>query len=349
MNTHMKKKQVLLTGIQPSGHLMIGNYAGAIRNGVALQDEYDCLFMVVDLHAITVRPDPEKLRQRCYQVAGLYLACGIDPTRSTIFVQSHVSSHAELAVILNCFTQMGELNRMTQYKEKSSRVQSGANVGLFDYPVLMAADILLYQADLVPVGEDQKQHLELTRNIAGRFNGGHGEVFTVPEPYIPTVGARIMSLQDPSAKMSKSDSNANSYIGLLDSAEDISKKVARAVTDSGKEVRFDEAEKPGISNLMTIYSVVTGIALDALEAEYGDRGYGIFKKDLADAVIAFLQPIQERYADIAQSRTELDAILRDGASKAAARAESTLRHVQNCMGFIPSHTCRPCDAERESL
>ena len=341
MNTHMKKKRVLLTGMQPSGNLMIGNYAGAIRNGVALQDEYDCLFMVVDLHAITVRPDPEQLRQRCYQVAGLYLACGIDPARSGIFVQSHVSAHAELAVILNCYTQMGELNRMTQYKDKSARSQSGANVGLFDYPVLMAADILLHQADLVPVGEDQKQHLELTRNIAGRFNGAHGEVFTVPEPYIPSVGARIMSLQDPATKMSKSDANVNSYIALLDSAETVRRKLARAVTDSGRDVRFDAIEKPGVSNLLTIFSVVTGKSLDELEREYGERGYGVFKRELAEAVIAFLDPIQKRYAEIARSRADLDSILQDGALRAASQAEQTLRSVQDCMGFVPKENVTP--------
>jgi len=259
--TENRKRPVLLSGIQPSGNLMIGNYIGALKNWVELQDQYDCLFVLVDLHAITVKQDPADLRRRSFEFLCLYLACGIEPEKNTIFVQSHVPGHSELSWILNCFTYVGELNRMTQFKEKSTRHNTNVNVGLFDYPVLMAADILLYGTDLVPVGHDQKQHLELARNIAERFNNIYGEIFTVPEPYIPKVGARIMSLQDPTSKMSKSDDNPNNYVALLDSPDIVRNKIKRAVTDSGSEIKYDES-KPGICNLLSIYSAITERAIE---------------------------------------------------------------------------------------
>ena len=330
-----KKKPIRLSGIQPSGHLMIGNYIGALKNWVQLQAQYHCFYVVVDLHAITVRQAPVKLRERCFEVVALYLACGIDPGVSTVFIQSHVSAHTDLAWILNCFTQMGQLNRMTRYKEKAHHHEGNVNAGLFDYPVLMAADILLHRADLVPVGDDQKQHLELTRDIAGRFNNPYGEVFTVPEPYIPEIGARIMSLQDPNAKMSKSDPNPNSYIALLDPPEVVRKKITRAVTDSGKEVFFDEQMKSGISNLMVIYSAVTGESLSDIEGRYRGKGYARFKKDLSDEVIAFLEPIQKRFRDIYDDRGGLLAILEKGARKARENAEVIIKEVHDRVGLLP--------------
>lgn len=333
MNSEAKKK-VLLSGIQPSGNLMIGNYIGAIKNWASLQEEYDCLFVLVDLHAITVRQDPEELLRRCYEFIALYLACGLDPVKNTIFVQSHVPAHAELAWILNCYTQTGELNRMTQFKDKAKKHEGNVNVGLYGYPVLMAADILLYGADLVPVGEDQKQHLELTRDVAIRFNNLYGEVLTVPEPYIPKVGARIMSLQDPTAKMSKSDANANNYVALLDPPKLIRKKIKRAVTDSGREVRYDES-RPGISNLMSINSCITGRSFAELESDYEGKGYGDFKVDLAEIVVEFLQPIQERYREILEDEDSLAALLRDGAERARGRSGEILDGVHRAIGFIP--------------
>ena len=256
----------LFSGIQPSGRLTIANFVGAIRNWVQLQDDYDCLFSLVDLHAITVRQDPEQLRERCRQFLCLYIACGLDPERNVMFMQSHVPAHSQLAWVLNCYTYTGELNRMTQFKDKSGKHADNVNAGLYDYPVLMAADILLYGTQLVPVGNDQKQHLELTRNIAQRFNSIYGEVFTVPEPHIPKVGARVMNLQDPTVKMSKSDTVPANYIALLDDPEQVRKKLKRAVTDSGSEVRYSE-DKPGVSNLMSIFSAVTGKDLNAIERE----------------------------------------------------------------------------------
>jgi tryptophanyl-tRNA synthetase len=328
------KKKVLLSGIQPSGNLMIGNYIGAIKNWASLQEEYDCLFVLVDLHAITVRQDPKELLRRCYEFIALYLACGLDPVKNTIFVQSHVPAHAELAWILNCYTQTGELNRMTQFKDKAKKHESNVNVGLYGYPVLMAADILLYGADLVPVGEDQKQHLELTRDVAIRFNNLYGDVLTVPKPYIPKVGARIMSLQDPTAKMSKSDANANNYVALLDPPNLIRKKIKRAVTDSGREVRYDES-RPGISNLMSINSCITDKSFEELESDYEGKGYGDFKVDLAEIVVDFLQPIQERYGEILEDEGKLAALLRDGAERASSRSKVILERVHEAIGFIP--------------
>lgn len=329
-----RKRPILLSGIQPSGNLMIGNYIGALRNWVKLQEEYDCLFVLVDLHAITIKQNPTDLLRRCYEFLCLYLACGIDPDKNTIFVQSHVPGHSQLAWILNCFTHMGELNRMTQFKEKASRHSANVNAGLFDYPVLMAADILLYGTDLVPVGDDQKQHLELVRNVAERFNNIHGEIFTVPEPYIPEVGSRIMSLQDPTSKMSKSDDNSNNYIALLDSPDAIREKLKRAVTDSGREIKYDEA-KPGLCNLLSIYSSITGKPTDVIEQDYDGKGYGHLKKDLAEIVVEFLDPIQERYGEFIKDRQYIEKILSEGAAIAHARSEMMIRRVHDVLGFIP--------------
>jgi len=327
-------KPTLFSGIQPSGSLMIGNYIGAIGNWVKLQNEYDCLFVIVDLHAITVRHDPEYRRRRCFEFLCLYLACGIDPAKSTVFIQSHVPGHSMLCWILNCYTYMGELNRMTQFKEKSLRHSTNINAGLFDYPVLMAADILLYGTDLVPVGDDQKQHVEISRDIAGRFNRLHGDIFTIPEPYIPEVGARIMGLQDPSSKMSKSDVNTNNTIALLDSPESIHGKLKRAVTDSGREIRCD-VRKPGVSNLLTIFSAVTGRTPRAIEEDYEGKGYGVFKRDVAEAVIEFLKPIQRRYWELTEDHAYLNRILFEGAQAARRRSEGMLTEVHDALGLIP--------------
>jgi tryptophanyl-tRNA synthetase len=326
-------KPVILSGIQPSGHLTIGNYIGALKHWVAMQDEYDCLFVLVDMHAMTVRQKPADLRSRCYDFIALYLACGIDPAKSTVFVQSHVPSHAELMWVLNCFTYIGELNRMTQFKDKSRKNEDNVNAGLFTYPVLMAADILLYHADLVPVGADQKQHLELTRDVAERFNNEFGETFKVPEPFIPPVGARIMSLQDPTAKMSKSDDNPRNYISLLDPPDQARNKIKRAVTDSGSEVTYDES-RPGITNLVSIYSAITGDSYDAISERYAGKGYAPFKSDLADLVVEFLTPLQERYHAIRSDKAGLEQILSDGADQAFRRARKTVSKVYRKIGFI---------------
>lgn len=295
----MAKK--VLSGIQPSGSLTLGNYIGAIKNFVKLQKEYECYFMVVDLHAITVAQDPAALRENSESVAALYLAAGIDPSIAHVYMQSHVPQHAELGWILTTLTAMGELERMTQFKDKSAGKES-VGAGLFVYPSLMAADILVYNADLVPVGEDQKQHLELTRDLAGRFNHRFGDFFTVPEPYIPEVGARIMSLDDGTKKMSKSDPNPGSRIGLLDPPDVIRKKISRATTDSGREVIFDPAAKPEISNLMSIYAECSGMSLQQIADKYEGQMYGGFKKELAEVVVALLEPIQQRYQDIRRLR-----------------------------------------------
>lgn len=332
----MNQKPILLSGIQPSGHLMIGNYIGAISHWQKMQADYDCLFMLVDLHTLTVRQDPALLRQRCYDFLALYIACGIHPENNTLFVQSHVPAHAQLAWILNCFTQIGELNRMTQFKDKSRRHAHNINAGLFDYPVLMAADILLYNTAKVPVGEDQKQHLELTRDVALRFNHLYGEIFTVPEPYIPPQGARIMSLQDPTQKMSKSDANEQNYIGLLDPPELVRNKLKRAVTDSGSEVRYDPETKPGVANLLTIFSGVSGQTVAELEATYATGGYGRFKNELADAIIEHLKPIQQQYQALRADDAVLQGILMKGAEKAACRANPVLRKVHDALGLIPA-------------
>ncbi|KGE20835.1 tryptophan--tRNA ligase [Paenibacillus wynnii] len=327
----MAKK--VLSGIQPSGSLTIGNYIGAIKNYVKLQHENECYFMVVDLHAITVPQEPTALREQSESVAALYIAAGIDPAKANVFMQSHVPQHAELGWLMTTLTNMGELERMTQFKDKSSGKES-VGAGLFVYPSLMAADVLLYNADLVPVGEDQKQHLELTRDLAGRFNHRFGEFFTIPEPFIPEVGARIMSLDDGTKKMSKSSPNAGSYIALLDPPDVISKKFSRATTDSGSEIKYDTVNKPEISNLMSIYAEFAGMTLQQVADQYEGQRYGGFKKDLAGVVVATLEPLQQKYHEIRSSGTITD-ILAEGAEKARFLAAETLAGVKERMGFLP--------------
>lgn len=331
----MGETKRIFSGIQPSGNITLGNYIGAIRNWVPLQDEYDCLYCIVDLHALTVRQDPKELRERSRSLLALYIACGLDPEKNTLFLQSHVSAHAELAWILSTFTYIGELNRMTQFKEKAEKHSDNINAGLFTYPVLMAADILLYQTNLVPVGQDQKQHLELTRDIAIRFNNIYGDVFTVPEVFIPKVGAKIMSLQEPEKKMSKSDENPNAFISLLDTPDVIMKKFKRAVTDSEAEVRYDAEKKPGISNLMNIYSSVTGKTFSEIEAEFEGKGYGEFKVAVGEAVIETLRPIQERHKELMDSKDYLDGVMKAGAERAGKLAFKTLSKVYKKIGLIP--------------
>ncbi|WP_435275220.1 tryptophan--tRNA ligase [Psychrobium sp. nBUS_13] len=329
-------KPVVLSGIQPSGGLTIGNYIGAINQWLPMQENNDCFFMLADLHTITVRQDPAVMRERVLECLAMYIACGLDPKKSTIFTQSQVPEHAQLGWILNCYAQMGELNRMTQFKDKSSRHAQNVNVGLFGYPVLQAADILLYQADSVPVGEDQKQHLELTRDIATRFNNLYGEVFKLPAPFIPKVGARVMSLQDPLKKMSKSDDNVNNFIMLLDEPKKIEKKLKRAVTDSDEQARiyFDNDEKPGVSNLLTLMSCMTGRAIDDLVPEYEDKMYGHLKKDTADAVLSVIEPLQQRYFELRKDEGALLNIMKDAAERASEKAAVTLDKAKDALGLI---------------
>ncbi|XID95819.1 tryptophan--tRNA ligase [Paenibacillaceae bacterium WGS1546] len=329
----MTERKRVLSGIQPSGKLTLGNYIGAMKNFVALQDEHECFYMLPDLHAITVAQEPAALREQSESVAALFAAAGLDPAKAAIFMQSHVPAHAELGWIMTTLSYMGELERMTQFKDKSEGKEA-VGAGLFVYPSLMAADILLYNAELVPVGDDQKQHLELTRDLAGRFNHRYGDTFVVPEPFIPKVGARIMSLEDGTKKMSKSNPSAGSYISMLDTPDDIRKKIARAKTDMGREVVFDPANKPEVSNLMTIYSQCSGKTIEQVQAAYDGQGYGAFKKDLAEVVVQTLEPIQRKYADI-RSSGEIGRILRDGAEKAGAVAERTLSAAKEAMGFLP--------------
>ncbi|MGJ8670682.1 MAG: tryptophan--tRNA ligase [Oceanococcus sp.] len=328
-------KPVLLSGIQPSGQLTLGNYIGAIRNWVDLQHDYDCLFLLVDLHAITVRQDPKELRQRCRDFLSLYIACGIDPDKNLLCVQSHIPAHSELAWILNAYTMAGELNRMTQFKDKSRQHSDNINAGLYSYPVLMAADILLYDTALVPVGDDQKQHLELARDVAKRFNHAHGDIFVIPEPFIPPVGARIMGLQNPESKMSKSSANEGDGIYLLDDPKRIAKKIKRAVTDSGSEVKASP-DKPGVTNLLSIFSAVTGRSVADLEADYGDTGYGRFKGDCAEAVVSFMEPVQARYRELQETPNYLDDILARSAEKANARARKKMQTIHEALGFLPA-------------
>ncbi len=331
----MSDKPIILSGIQPTGDLNIGTYIGAIRNWVNLQDEYHCLYMVVDLHSLTVKPDPKILRDRCLSFTAQYLACGIDPSKSTIFIQGHVPQHSELAWILNCYAGLGELQRMTQFKEKSEKNSKNINAGLLTYPVLMAADILLYQTDLVPVGEDQKQHLELTRDLAQRFNSyANADIFKIPEPFIPKVGARIMSLQDPSSKMSKSDENEKANLWLLDTPKRIEKKIKSSVTDSGSKIQFDRENKAGISNLLTIYSAITGKSLDEVVMEFKDQQYGHLKLATASQVKQFLAPIQDRYHQLMQDTDTLMDIVRTGAKQASYKAEQTLVKVRESVGIV---------------
>jgi len=327
-------KKVILSGVQPSGALTLGSYLGALKNWVALAQTYDCYYCIVDMHAITVRQEPKELRRRTLEQLAQYIACGLDPEENTIFIQSHVSAHAELAWVLSCYAMFGELGRMTQFKDKSANHTENVNAGLFTYPVLMAADILLYQADLVPVGQDQKQHVELTRDIAGRFNGVYGDVFTVPEPFIPPVGARIMDLAAPEKKMSKSDDRPGGCIYLMDKPEDIMRAFKRAVTDSGEEVRYDPEDKKGISNLMTIYAAATGRGLDAIGQEFAGKGYGDFKSAVGEAVVEMLRPVREETTRLLGDKSYLESVYRAGAEKAAYRANRTLRRVYKKIGFV---------------
>jgi len=329
-------KQIIFSGIQPSGDsVTLGNYLGAIKHWTKLQDEYNCIFSVVDMHAITVRQEAAALRKNTLSLLAQYIACGIESEKNILFIQSHVSAHAELAWILNCYTQMGELNRMTQFKDKSKKHPENINAGLFTYPVLMAADILLYQTDLVPVGVDQKQHLELARDIAHRFNSIYGDVFTIPEAYIPEkgAGAKIMSLQNPTAKMSKSDPNPNACISLLDKPEDIVRKIKRAVTDSEAEVCYREG-KDGVNNLLTIYSSVTGISIDDAVKEFCGSGYGDFKLRVGEAVAEHLIPIQKKYDDLMKNKDYLESIYKNGAEVASSVARRTINKVKKKVGFI---------------
>ncbi len=320
----------IFSGVQPTGSTHLGNYLGALRNWVALQHEYESIFCIVNLHAITLPQDPKLLAAKARELARIYLAVGIDPKVSTIFVQSDVPAHAELTWVLNCIARVSELERMTQFKDKVRKQRENVGVGLLDYPVLMAADILLYQTDLVPVGEDQKQHLELTRDLAMRFNRDYGETFRIPDPYIPKVGARIMSLSDPTKKMSKSDDDPNGCVLLLDDAATIARKFKRAVTDSGTEIRFDES-RPALTNLLTIYSLMTGKEPGEVEAHFAGSGYAKLKTDLAEATIQFLQPVQERVQSI--SDAELDSVLLQGRERASSIAEVTLQNVMERMGL----------------
>ncbi len=331
MENETRKKRIF-SGIQPSGDLTLGSYMGAISNWVAMQDEYDCVYCIVDMHAITVRQDPAELRRRALAQLAQYIACGLDPEKSILFIQSHVPQHAELSWVLGCYTQFGELSRMTQFKQKSQQHADNITAGLFTYPVLMAADILLYQADAVPVGADQKQHVELCRDVAQRFNGIYGDVFTLPEPFIPKIGARVMSLADPANKMSKSDPDG--CVFLMDAPDAVRRKFKRAVTDCDSSVRFDREAKPGVSNLLTIFCAATGSTLEQAEAEFAGQGYGAFKSAVADAVIALTDPIRTESQKLMQDKAYLENIYRNGAARAAAIARRTLRKVYKKVGFV---------------
>ena len=328
------RKKVMLSGIQPSGDLTLGSYLGAIKNWAERDEEFDNYYFMADMHSITVRQDPAALRRRTLEQLAQYIACGLDPEKNTLFIQSHVPQHAELGWVLNCYTMFGELSRMTQFKDKSAKNSENINGGLFTYPALMAADILLYQPDYVPVGEDQKQHVELCRNIVQRFNGIYGDVFKMPEPYIPKVGARVMSLSDPGAKMSKSDKDPNGSIYLMEKPEDILRKFKRAVTDCETAVRFDKDNKPGISNLLAIYCAATGKTIAEAEAEFADQGYGVFKPAVGEAVVELVRPIREKTEQLLADKTYLESIYKEGAERASYLANKTLRKVYKKVGFV---------------
>ena len=332
----MDEKKVMLSGIKPSGELTLGSYLGAIKNWAERAEQFDCYYFMADLHAITVRQKPADLRRRTIEQLAQYIACGLDPEKNTLFIQSHVSAHAELGWVLNCFAMFGELSRMTQFKDKSKKNEDNINGGLFTYPCLMAADILLYQPDFVPVGEDQKQHVELARNIVQRFNGIYGDVFKMPEPYIPKVGARVMDLLDPASKMSKSDEAGAGVIYLMDKPEDIMRKFKRAVTDSDTEncVRYAPEEKPGVANLMSIYGACTGKSFEEIEKEFAGRGYGDFKKYVGEAVVEMFRPIREESERLIADKAYLESVYRAGAEKAARTAYKTLRKVYKKVGFV---------------
>lgn len=330
-----QKKKIIFSGIQPTGVMTLGNYLGAVKNWVKLQEDYDCIYSVVNMHAITVRQDPKALRENTLRAFALLLACGLDPEKCLMFIQSHVKTHAELSWVLGCHTQFGELSRMTQFKDKSQRNADNINAGLFTYPALMAADILLYQADLVPVGGDQKQHVEICRDIATRFNGIYGDTFKLPDPYIPQVGARVMSLTSPEKKMSKSDKDPNGCVYMLEKPEDILRKFKKAVTDSEACVRFDPADKPGVSNLMQIYAVATGKSFETIEQEFAGHGYGDFKQAVGESVVELLRPIREETERLLADKSYLESVYRAGAEKAAYVANRTLNKVYKKVGFLP--------------
>ncbi len=333
-----EKKKVMLSGIKPSGDLTLGSYLGAIKNWAERAEQFDCFYFMADLHALTERQDPAELRRHTLEQLAQYVACGLDPEKNTLFIQSHVPAHAQLGWVINCFTMFGELSRMTQFKDKSAKNAENINGGLFTYPALMAADILIYQADYVPVGDDQRQHVELTRDVARRFNGIYGDVFKIPEPYIPKIGARIMDLLDPESKMSKSDDIGNGRIKLMDRPEDIMRKFKRAVTDSETGagcIRFDPVNKPGVANLIQIYASCTGETFEQVEAEFAGHGYGDFKKAVGESVVEMLRPIQTEAHKLMSDKAYLDELCRKGAEKASYVAEKTLRKVYKKVGLVP--------------
>jgi len=328
------QKKVILSGITPSGMLTIGHLAGALKNWVAMQDNFHCFYMVADMHSITIRQDPKVLRQRSLEIAALFLACGIDPEKSVVFIQSNIPEHAKLTWVLSTLTGFGELGRMTQFKDKSEKYPENINAGLFIYPVLMASDILLYKANAVPVGEDQKQHLEITRNIAQRFNNLFSQTFPIPEPYIPKIGARIMNLQDPTKKMSKSDENSSGIIFLTDNDKTIRTKIKRAVTDSGSEIYYNEQEKPGISNLMTLFHIATNKSIEEIQQQFASSRYGEFKEEVANAVANYISPIRDKYEEIIKDSERLYKIIKIGDEQASIIAHQTLSEVYNKIGFV---------------
>ncbi len=332
----MEEKKIIFSGVQPSGIITLGNYLGAVRNWVNLQNDYNCIYAMMDLHSITVRQTPAELRKRTLELLAFYIACGIDPNQNTLFVQSHNSAHAELGWVLNCYTYMGELQRMTQFKDKSAKHADNINAGLFTYPVLMAADILLYQTDLVPVGKDQMQHIEICRDVAQRFNSIYGDVFKIPEGFLPKAGAKVMSLQEPTKKMSKSDENPKAYISMLDDFNVIAKKIKSAVTDSEGVIEYRENDetKAGINNLMTIMSAVSGKTIEEITLEYQNAGYGVFKNDVAEAVVETIRPIRAEYDKIVNDKQYLAQICEEGAQKARALSRKTMSKVYKKDGFV---------------